>query len=204
MGNDHAHQLPWYRDVGVLARRWDEFFPGSDMAPAEKLNALVRFIIYSAAALYMYGRVKVLPWAAVALAIVSFVYWKTPATAAFGSVEAGDAACHAPTRDNPFGNVLLTEYGTDRPPACPYEKDTVRALFNDGQVRNMTDVYERENGQRQFITMPVTTSIPDTKAFAEFAYGTGSTCKEDALKCDGYAPRVMPTMAQPDVSSLEL
>ncbi len=103
------------------------------------------------------------------------------------TVESKAKVCVRPTRDNPFGNNLLTD-PADRAAACTYEdvKDEQRTAFNVGLMRNMTDVYEQANSQRQFMTLPVTTKIADTQAFAQFAYGTGSTCKENAMKCTGY------------------
>ncbi len=106
------------------------------------------------------------------------------------SVASKAKTCTRSTPSNPFGNVLLTEYGDDphRPEACAYEtqRDEVRANFNKNFPRNMTDVYEVENSQRQFMTMPVTTGIPDTAAFAEFVYGSGLRgCKYDNSKCTG-------------------
>lgn len=106
------------------------------------------------------------------------------------SVASNPRSCVRSTPANPFGNVLLTEYGDDphRPEACAYEtqRDAVRANFNKNFPRNLTDVYEVENSQRQFMTMPVTTGIPDTAAFADFVYGSGLRgCKYDNAKCTG-------------------
>jgi hypothetical protein len=82
--------------------------------------------------------------------------------------------------------ALITDPG--RAPACSYDApgvaDEMRRGFNRGLFKNLEDVYEVENSQRQFYTMPVTTSAPDTIAFAEFLYGSrGKTCKEAPEKC---------------------
>ena len=81
--------------------------------------------------------------------------------------------CRGSTPDNPFANYLVTD-DPDRPPACTYEsmEDDVRANFNRGLFRNAYDVYERENSQRQFTTMPVTTAAADVQSFAEFCFAT--------------------------------
>lgn len=100
---------------------------------------------------------------------------------------AGEAACARSTPDNPFANHLLTD-PADRPPACPYDdhKDAIRSNFNRNLFRNPEDVYERQNSQRQFFSMPYA-KMPDTKAFAEFltAPKTGS-CKENPALCTGF------------------
>ena len=40
--------------------------------------------------------------------------------------------------------------------------------------------------QRHFFTTANTTIPNDQKSFAEFAYGTGPTCKENGIKCAGF------------------
>ena len=105
-----------------------------------------------------------------------------------------DRACTRSTPDNPFANFLVSDYARDpgRPAACKYDqhKGEIEANFNRGLVRNAYDVYDKENSQRQFVTMPVTQSAPDTIAFAQFAYGGmgGKTCKEDPSRCTGALP----------------
>lgn len=104
---------------------------------------------------------------------------------------AENATCTKSTPENPFANVLLTELGDDpdRPAACAYDsqKDLIRKNFNKGLPRNLTDVYEVQNSQRQYMTTPVSTSIPDTHAFAEYVFGSGlKGCKWDTAKCTGH------------------
>jgi hypothetical protein len=104
------------------------------------------------------------------------------------------SACTRSTRDNPFANMLLSDLARNpgRPPACKYDEHAslIRKNFNAGLVRNAFDIYEKENSQRQFMTMPVTTAAPDTVAFAQFCYGNAGrpTCKEDPSRCTGSFP----------------
>lgn len=105
-----------------------------------------------------------------------------------------DRACTRSTPDNPFANFMVSDYASNpgRPAACKYDqhKDEIEANFNRGLVRNAYDIYDKENSQRQFVTMPVTRSAPDTIAFAQFAYGGmgKKTCKEDPSLCRGAFP----------------
>lgn len=104
------------------------------------------------------------------------------------------AQCTRSTPSNPFGNVLLTDLADNpgRAPACKYDQHQaeIRDNFNRGLVRNVYDIYEKENSQRQFMTMPVTTALPDTVAFANWCYGSAArpTCKEVPGKCTGAFP----------------
>lgn len=241
----------WYRDLSVLARRPREFWPCKYQTAEERVNSLVRLIVYASLATYLYrGQPKFLAFGLAAVAAVSASHalataqqrrpccarrpaargrWMsgtetgttaatTAATAAatvdnsaasadgvatrpatmggikVPHVQPAKAECTKSTPDNPFGNMLLSDLATNpgRAPACKYDdqKDLVRSNFNIGLVRNAYDVYEKENSQRQWMTMPVTTSAPDTIAFAQFCYGNAGrpTCKEDPSRCTGAFP----------------
>jgi hypothetical protein len=193
----------WYQDIPVLAKRWKEFFPTPQHTTAERTNALVRLVAYATAAAFVYNRqARTLVMGAGVVAVLSFVYGyqhranhrrpgpdvdTNAATAKTAPPsDPSDAGCTRPTRDNPFANILLTDLGKpSRAPACPYDavKDSIRDNFNAGLFRDALDVYERGNSQRQFHTMPVTTTLPDTKAFSNFLYGDMKSCKENAIHC---------------------
>ena len=179
----------WYEDVRVLVTRWKEFFPTPEHTPEERVNALVRLIIYGTLAAYVYNReARTLVMGAGVAAVVSFAFGhgrqeRFPGTPVVEALP--NKTCTPPTRDNPFANVLLTDLGKPRPPACSYDKvkDTVKKHFNTGLFQNATDIYERENSQHQYYTMPVTTTLPDTGAFANFLYGGMKSCKEAGVNC---------------------
>lgn len=181
----------WFEDVGVLALRWKEFYPTAQQTPEERVNAIVRLVAYATFAAFVYNReARTLVLGAGVIAVVSFAFNHRRTESFPGHpleplVPSGDRSCTRPTKDNPFANVLLTDLGKDRPPACQYDdvKEDVKRHFNDGLFRNASDVYETENSQHQFHTMPVTTNIPDTGAFANFLYGGMKSCKEDGIHC---------------------
>lgn len=183
----------WYDDIGVLAKRWNEFFPAADHTPTERVNALVRLVMYCTMGIFVYNRsMRTLVVGATIIALVSYMFasergkeaYPKPSQPLVVAKEDG-LRCTPPTKDNPFANVLLTDLSKDRPPACEYDsvKDDIRKHFNNGLPRNATDVYELENSQRQFYTMPNTRSIPDTGAFAKFLYGTPTSCKDTPADC---------------------
>ena len=93
--------------------------------------------------------------------------------------------CVTPTVDNPFMNVALSDY-TNMPnrDVCddvldnPIIKEQMEKAFNHGLYQDVGDVWGKNNGQRQFYTMP-NTSIPNKqKEFALWLYNRGPTCKE--------------------------
>ena len=90
-----------------------------------------------------------------------------------------------PTSRNLFMNVLLDEikYNPDRPDAAtvgnPTVKQTMDDFFRVQWFSDPTDVFGKNQGQRQFITQPSTTVPNDQGSFADWLYKIPKkTCKE--------------------------
>lgn len=90
-----------------------------------------------------------------------------------------------PTSKNLFMNVLLDEikYNPDRPEAAPNNNYTVKQTMDDyfrvQWFSDPTDVFGKNQSQRQFITQPSTSVPNDQGAFANWLYKIpGKTCKE--------------------------
>lgn len=95
--------------------------------------------------------------------------------------------CRKPTADNPFMNIVFSDYldASNVPEPCNSDqtKDDAAYLYNSTIYRNIEDVYERQNSQRLFYTLPITT-IPNKQGdFADWLYKTGPQCKENTSKC---------------------
>jgi hypothetical protein len=98
--------------------------------------------------------------------------------------------CRKPTADNPFMNIVFSDYldAGNVPEPCNSDqtKDNAQYLYNSTVYRNIEDVYERQNSQRLFYTLPIT-SIPNKQGeFADWLYKTGPQCKENTSKCTYY------------------
>ena len=192
----------WYRDAAVLVKRPLEFFPTRDHSDAERTNALVRFVLYAALAVALAGLTAPAQAAAAAGAIIlviSLVFLASPRGPAQTLEEPKEEqftaarSCTRPTPENPFMNVLVTEYGTARPPACDYEdvKDDVHRFHERGLHREITDVYKNRASDRQFITMPVTETAPDTTAFRNYLYGAVQRCPDRRARGVSRVPRAI-------------
>jgi hypothetical protein len=90
-----------------------------------------------------------------------------------------------PTARNLLMNVLLDEikYNPGRPEAAPIDNPTVKQTLDDyfrvQWFSDPTDVFGKNQSQRQFVTMPSTTVPNDQGAFANWLYKIpGKTCKE--------------------------
>jgi len=96
--------------------------------------------------------------------------------------------CRKPTKDNPFMNVPVHDFvkGEDDIPACEQTEEIKREIndnFYKDLYRNQDDLFEKKNSERQFFTMPSTTTPNDQIAFAKWCYSTPDTCKETGLTC---------------------
>ena len=93
--------------------------------------------------------------------------------------------CRKPTSDNPFMNPAVTEFGGDPPAACNAEdediKDNIKVNFNHQLFRDVDELWERENSQRQFYTLPNTGVPNNQKEFAEWCWKLpdSAVCKID-------------------------
>ena len=90
-----------------------------------------------------------------------------------------------PTSRNPFMNILLDDikYHPQRPAASSVDQPDVAQTMDDyfriQWFSDPTDVFGKNQGQRQFITQPSTTVPNDQGSFADWLYKIpGKTCKE--------------------------
>jgi hypothetical protein len=90
-----------------------------------------------------------------------------------------------PTSRNPFMNILVEEmkYNPNRPAAAsvldPMVKQTMDDFFRVQWFSDPTDVFGKNQSQRQFVTQPSTTIPNDQGSFANWLYKIpGKTCKE--------------------------
>lgn len=103
-----------------------------------------------------------------------------------------DNTCRKPTADNPFANIVFADYldAANIPEPCNTDDENIKNemsnLYNSTIYRNYDDVFERENSQRNFYTMPIT-SVPNKQTeFANWLYKTPPTCKENSNNCTYY------------------
>lgn len=185
----------WYDDLTVLAKRPLEFFPAQAHTPAEQTNALVRLIIYASAALFAYNRRLRSVWYGLAAVVVVTLLYRGRGGKYAGlttGLQGAKQACRQPTPENPFANMLVSEYGKELPPPpCEYDdvKDKTEEYFDRGLFKDIDDVYNVNNSQRQFMTAPNGGRPPDFVEFAKFlGKDMQGKCKQDTAFCRGHLP----------------
>lgn len=105
--------------------------------------------------------------------------------------------CRKPTVENPFANIVFSDYLDADKLAMPCNVDEpeianqMQNLYNSSIYRNVSDVWERENSQRMFYTVPIQTIPNNQTDFANWLYKTGPSCKENTGYCNYYENPLM-------------
>ena len=98
-----------------------------------------------------------------------------------------------PTSSNPFMNTDITKYNNgDIPAASNVDDDDIKddmvINFNTDLYRDIDELFDKKNSQRQFYTTP-NTLIPNNQTeFANWLYKIPDTCKEEQKNCLRYDP----------------
>lgn len=89
-----------------------------------------------------------------------------------------DNKCQMPTLDNPFMNGLAGDNPT-RQEACksPKVAKISENYLDHNLYKDVNDIYEKHNSQRQFYTNPSTTYPNDREAFMKWCWDTPYACK---------------------------
>uniref|UniRef100_A0A6C0FBR0 Minor capsid protein P9 transmembrane helices domain-containing protein n=1 Tax=viral metagenome TaxID=1070528 RepID=A0A6C0FBR0_9ZZZZ len=193
----------WYNDISILYNKDSitEIFPSKRFDILRKLNAIVRLsIFYTLIMFFMKRDQKYLVIPVIVMGITWLIWYKqedihvdsiikdSMSDKIEDLVKINDLSteCRVPNKDNPFMNPTLTDYGSNlQPPpkSCPSYNNKgvqrrVEELFNEDLYRDVTDVFGKNNSQRQFYTVPGNQVPNDQGAFAQWCYGTPPTCKE--------------------------
>jgi hypothetical protein len=93
-----------------------------------------------------------------------------------------------PTIDNPFMNPILNDFNTENMPVPSNAddeliQDTINLTYNKDLFKDVSDLYDAKNVERQFYTVPGGAVPNDQNKFAQWCYNTPYTCKEDTRNC---------------------
>jgi hypothetical protein len=214
----------WTVDPNVLFRQEYifEFFPTENMTYEQKLNALSRFVILITIISFLFSRsIRILIISLLTLASISMMYYyrdqekKKDDKKKSGNIENFDNPTDEllkglqkninvfqdNTSDNPFSNVLMTDYDYNptKKPAPPSYNENISANIleqaknmvkesnpdqpdiSDKLFKDLGEQYVFEQSLRQFNSTPNTIIPNDQQAFMDFCYGSMVSCKEGNL-----------------------
>lgn len=186
----------WFDNLKILfdKRYITNFFPSQDKTYTTNINAITRFIIINCIILTIYNNDTNYMLFCILLLSFMFMFLNKRKTHIesnnIDNQTTTNEECRLPTKDNPMANNILTT--DDSLSACdvtnPKIKKEMHATYNDTLFKDVTDIYETKNSERQFYTMPNTRSFNDQTGFAEWLYGKKNRkmCKSDVEVCSGF------------------
>jgi len=181
----------WLNDLTVLFN-WNsllEIIPYTNMNINSKLNAVFRLSIYFSLIMFVlkknYRYLVIILIVGILTIIVNKNYTKLNIENNNGplniiNIDSNDNSdakgCKLPTPKNPFMNPTFQDYkdGNLMKSCHSYDNSVVRSMeeeyFNNDLYRDVSDIFNKENSQREFYTMPVNSIINDSIKFAEWCY----------------------------------
>ena len=181
-----------------------EIIPKKEYNLNRKLNAILRFTIYYSFLVYLMDTKKryVLSYI-IGMAIFTYlIYFKYKESfmdretnkilngSEDMNIKELSSECRIPTKDNPFMNPLLSDFGsnTSKPACASYNNKGVQRetekLFKEDLYEDVNDIFGKENSQRQFFSVPGNSVPNDRDTFMKWCYQTPPTCKEgNGLQC---------------------
>ena len=108
--------------------------------------------------------------------------FKTEHESIYVSPNIDENECKIPTKDNPFMNPLLTDKRTNKKACKSYNNREIQKQinnnFNNRLYKDVSEVFNKNNSQRSFYTVPSTTFPNDRDKFTKWLYKLPKTCKE--------------------------
>ena len=186
----------WYNDPDILLNKksFHVFFPTKNMNLNTKLNSITRLSLYISIILFLYnGNISYFYIFIITLMITYLIFKGKNNINKLDEYINYEKTIIKPTINNPFMNISLDDYNKNpnRNIKKNIKKKEIQNKFNNNLYRDINDVFNRNNSQRQFYTTPITTIPNDQKQFSEWLYKSGPTCKEgNGFQCikNNYTP----------------
>lgn len=179
------NQPIWFEEPSVLIDEDNltKFIPTETMSFGEQLNSIVRFAIYFAVLLFIYSMNYNVFYIPILTMVFTYIVYQ-PVENYQEKNEDQKEDCVKPTLNNPFMNVMLTDYvdNPTRGPACENVEEQIKEGFEYNLYKDVDDVWERNNSQRQFYTNPATTIPNDVESFANWCYKVPYSCKSGDME----------------------
>jgi hypothetical protein len=188
----------WFENFNILFRkdRLNEFFPNELMTTNEQLNSLTRLSFYISIILFIYNKNPQYFYISLIGLIATYSINKNTDKILdmdikeVFNIPVKPSKLVIPTKDNPFMNILMDDYKnperkiTKNMVENKEVKEEINNKFEYNLYKDISDVYGKNNSQRQYYTNPITTIPNDQKNFAKWLYGKPKTCKEgNPIQC---------------------
>lgn len=182
----------WYNNLNELIKKdhLSKLIPNKNFTSNENLNTIVRLSILLTLFLVLFTNDINYIVVILSTLIITYFIHGYRENIIIENLEEEMSTVY-PTINNPFMNISADEYLNNLDRKVPKDLLTNKKLqneiersFDHNLYKDASDIFNRNNSQRQFYTMPVTTIPNKQKKFAEWLYKTPTTCKEgNGLQC---------------------
>lgn len=182
-----------------------EILPGKSFDFNRKLNSLLRLSIYYSIIVYLTSKNKKVLLVPLFTGIFTVLIGKKLKKNVIDKavtdlqnnvnlpLETIDTECRIPTENNPFMNPTIFGENNSKSSCLSYNNKGVQSnienKFNKNLYREASDIFSKNNSQRQFYTVPSKKYPNDQDAYKKWLYSTPPTCKEgNGIQCaaNGY------------------
>ncbi len=182
-----------------------EIVPGKSFDFNRKLNSLLRLSIYYSIIVYLTSKNKKVLLVPLFTGIFTVLLGKKLKKNVIDKavidlqnnvnlpLETIDTECRIPTENNPFMNPTIFGEDNSKSSCLSYNnkgiQNNIENKFNQNLYREASDIFGKNNSQRQFYTVPSKKYPNDQDAFKKWLYSTPPTCKEgNGIQCaaNGY------------------
>jgi len=193
----------WLNDLTVLFNRGNflEIIPYNKQNLNKKLNSILRLSIFFSVIMFVLKKDYRYLFIIIITGVLTIIInnnkkvLNVETNTVIGNNDSNNTddelkGCKLPTAVNPFMNPTFQDYEDGNlSKACnSYDNSVIQNLqeeyFNNDLYRDTSDIFNKNNSQREFYTMPVNSIINDTIKFAEWLYKVPPTCKEgNGVQC---------------------
>jgi len=182
-----------------------EILPSKNFDFNRKLNSLLRLSIYYSIIVYMLNKNTKILLTPILVGAFTVIMGKNLKKNIIDKavvdlqnntekpLEKIDIDCRIPTENNPFMNPTVFGENNNKSSCLSYNNKGIQRNiennFNTNLNREASDIFGKNNSQRQFYTVPSKKYPNDQDAFKKWLYSTPPTCKEgNGLQCaaNGY------------------
>jgi hypothetical protein len=181
--------LFWKDKPSVLLENYFNIIPNSNMGNIEWYNTLTRLLIFIIFLIICtIGINKIILFPCIIILLIYFdksiIEDDKDKNNTINNVEhfteiTNPIDCQKPTYDNPFMNGLPADNPARKPACIDVENQVTAKTYLDHDLhRDVNDLWEKRNSQRQFYTKPSTQTPDNREEFMKFCWATPYVCRD--------------------------
>jgi len=162
--------IAWTDDMKTLWKSPTEFFPFGHADSNATLNATTRLLLYAGVAVGIIQRSFIPVLGAVILSVLLAMVYARRHRQEVMQIELQRRSCRGPTKDNPFSNVAVADFGSTAGKPCDMtdeSMDKADAMLQTYVYSDTDDIFANDFATRPFLALPNGGTHPDFSGLAD-------------------------------------